>query len=289
MRIFLAIAIGLVLTACSIIERKIMDGKAMMSPLHRKLESLSNDSVIVVAHRGDSGVYPENTLPAFESALRVGAEMVELDFRQTADGELVCLHDHTLDRTTDADERSSRRDIQINGVEFAALDDVDAGTWKDARFAGTRVPTLEAALRCIQQGAVTMIEHKSGDASRLVELLRKLDLVDEVLVQSFDWAWLREMRELEPRLTLAALGGQKGKRELTPELLAEIAGIGAIMVHWNHRHLSADDVRTLDSSGYMSCVYTADDVADFERLVEAGVDAITTNQPARLLEYREQN
>jgi glycerophosphoryl diester phosphodiesterase len=251
---------------------------AQRTPLAARLARQAAAAPLCVAHRGASATHPENTIAAFAAALAAGADMVELDFRQTRDGTLVCLHDRTVDRTTDGPRRLGRDEIAVDALDLADLAPLDAGAWKGPDHAGARIPTLADALAAIQPGAVTMIEHKDGEPERLVDLLRRLDLVDEVLVQSFDWRWLAAVRRLEPRLTLGALGSG----EPTAERLAEIDSLGVAMVHWNAQHLTLGALAGLQQRGYLVCVYTVD--ADLELLgcIAAGLDAITTDLPGRL-------
>ena len=250
--------------------------------LSEQLMQFANSSTIVVAHRGDSASHPENTIPAFESAVSAGAGMVELDFYQTKDGILVCFHDGTLKRTTDSVAVFSDGERGIADYTLAELSRLDAGSWKEPRFAGTRIPTLESALRTIQSGSVTMIEHKGGEAEVLVDLLRRMGLIDSVLVQSFDWDFLIAAHHLEPNLTLAALGGTKSTPEPRGEVLTELQRTHCAMVHWSFEKLTPEDVRVLHSRGYLVAAYTLNEIDEFDRAVAMGVDAITTDYPARL-------
>lgn len=256
--------------------------------LSRKLHALATDTTITVAHRGDSGDFPENCLPAFESAVSKAAEMVELDFHQTADQQLVCIHDATLDRTTDSRLRLGQNNLKVAKLSLSKLQELDAGTWKHQKFAGTRIPTLEAALATIQAGSVTMIEHKAGDAQTLVTLLRKLDLIHDVLVQSFHWSFLEQVHALEPQITLAALGGSKKYPTPSAEALDRIERTHSSMVHWSFKRLTKEHVTELHKRGYLVCVYTLDRVEDFEKAISMGVDAITTNRPSRLRRHLKQ-
>lgn len=255
-------------------------GLAMQTELSQQLAAAARRRPLVVAHRGASGVAPENTLAAFREALGRDADLVELDFRATADGTLVCLHDATLDRTTDAAQQLGRDNVAIESLDLEALQEFDAGSWKSASFAGERIPTLDAALDTILAGAVPMIEHKAGPAEALVELLRRKGLVDRVLVQSFDWDWLARVRELEPRLTLAALGS----RRLDEERLQRIEDLGVSMVHWNHQDLRLADITHLRGVDQLVCVYTVNPDLVMLGCLGAGLDAITTDHPRRLLE-----
>src|SRR3990172_9877913 len=94
---------------------------------------------VVIAHRGASGSCPENTLAAFRRAAALGADMIELDVQLTRDGEVVVIHDWTLDRTTSGTG-------PVRACSLAELRRLDAGAWFDAAFAGERVPTLGEVL-----------------------------------------------------------------------------------------------------------------------------------------------
>lgn len=274
MRTTLGLSIVLTLFSCQSTSR--------LSRTERILGS-SPDAPLVVAHRGNSSAFPENTLPAFQSAVRQRSQIVELDFFESSDGVLFCMHDKTLDRTTDAAARLGKRKIATGSLPMARLAELDAGSWKSAAFAGTRIPTLARAIDAILPTALPMIEHKAGSARRLVELLRRKGVVDSVLVQSFDWEWLADVAALEPRLALAALGSG----ELDAKRLRKIAALGVRMVHWKSADLSASDVHSLHGDGYLVCVYTANDAVDLMRAVAIGCDAITTDHPARLTALNE--
>jgi glycerophosphoryl diester phosphodiesterase len=192
---------------------------------------------------------------------------------------LVCLHDATLDRTTDARTVLGGQRIAVASRTFADLQRLDAGRWKAKRFAGIRVPTLAAALDCIQPRAITMIEHKAGKAEDLVALLREKRLVANVIVQSFDWDWLATVHRLEPKLTIAALSDDP----VTPARLDDVARTGASILHWDHRILTVDDIAEMRRRGFLTCVYTVDADVALIGCARAGLDLVTTNRPGRLV------
>ena len=253
-------------------------GGARTTALLSKLGKLAAKAPITVAHRGASHEFPENTLPAFRAAGQAGATMIELDFRQTSDGVLVCLHDRTLDRTTDCEGKLKRKKVNIDSVTLADLRQLDAGIWKGRRFAGTRIPTLEEALQVIQKDCTTMIEHKAGEPEVLVKLLRKLDLVGDVLVQSFDWEFLERVHRLEPKLAIAALGS----KEIDSDLLRAARRTGAGMLHWQSRRLTIEQVQLAHQLGYLVGAYTLNSDIEFFGAAAIGLDAITTDRPDRL-------
>lgn len=249
---------------------------AASSPFER-LQRL--DPFVVVAHRGDSSAYPENTEAAFRAAVRSGAPMVEFDVFQSKDGAWVCMHDLTLDRTTDASVRLGRRGVRVDALTLAELRELDAGSWFGEAFRGARVATLEEAITAIAP-AIPMIERKGGDARALVEELRRLDVIDDVLVQSFDWEWLEQVHAAEPRLLIGALGGD----DPTPERLAGVARTGAQVVHWGHDRLTEAAAQWVLASGRLLCVYTVDDEEEFRRCLGLGCQMVTTNRPAHFVE-----
>ncbi len=167
---------------------------------------VARDGVLIIAHRGDSKVCPENTLPAFSSAVQAGSDLVELDYYHSADGVPVVFHDGDLDRTTNACRLWGGTKIKLADKSLAELRGLDAGDWFDAKFAGTKIPTLDEALDMIQNGSMTLIERKDGDPQTCVDLLDKKKLRDQVVVQAFDWEFLAGCHKIAPDVVLGALG-----------------------------------------------------------------------------------
>ena len=233
-------------------------------------------SILVIAHRGDSKVAPENTLPAFASAVTAGADLVELDYLHSADGIPVVCHDDDLDRTTDACARWGGTKIMLASKSLAELQTLDAGKWFDKKFAGTRLPTLDEALDTIQAGSMTLIERKEGDPSTCVELLKRKKLHDRVVVQSFDWDYLEGCHKLDKNLVIAALG----HKEFTAQKLDQIARTGARIVAWEAKHTNASTIGAIHAKGYKAWVWTVDEPEQVKELVRAKIDGIITNRPA---------
>ncbi|MEC7584759.1 MAG: glycerophosphodiester phosphodiesterase family protein [Planctomycetota bacterium] len=249
-------------------------------PLFADLEEKAARNTLTVAHRGASKAFPENTLLAFREAIKRGAPIVELDVHQTKDGVWVVLHDRTLDRTTNAREVFGETKVAVRDRTWKELEELDAGSWKGDKFAGEPVPSLEQALALILPDAVPMIERKGGSADSLVALLQKLEVVDKVLVQSFDWPWLVRANEREPRLVIGALSDLP----ITPRLLDEMAQTGARFAHWDHTRLTVDDCRELHRRGLLVCVYTVNPDVVLLGAAALGCDMITTDRPGRLEE-----
>lgn len=243
----------------------------------------------MIGHRGFPAFAPENTLPSFELALGAGVDLVELDYRQSADGELLVIHDADLDRTTDARLRWGGKHIKVEHRTALEIRSLDAGSWFDPKYRGTQVPFLSEALELIQRGAVPLLERKSGDVEAISRLLESKRLVGRVVVQSFDWPFLRALHERMPEQPLAALGPLGGvpgvKRtpgvfgQLTSRWLRLLSKTGAGVVVWN-KQLSKASVRQAHQQGLKVWVYTIDRPELARRLLEMGVDGLITNNPA---------
>jgi glycerophosphoryl diester phosphodiesterase len=233
--------------------------------------------VLIIAHRGDSAVAPENTLPAFISAINAGADMVELDYLHSADAVPVVIHDEELDRTTNARPLWGKSKRRVADTSLADLKRLDAGSWFSPRFAGTSIPTLAEALDTIQAGSMTVIEHKHGDPAACVALLKERNALERVVVQSFDWDFLDGVHRLAPEVVITALG----EKTLTSEHLDRIDRLGALAVGWEDAFLSAEAIAAIHARHCKAWVWTVDDPARIVQLVGAKIDGIITNRPAR--------
>jgi glycerophosphoryl diester phosphodiesterase len=240
---------------------------------------ITSPRVLVIAHRGNSSVAPENTLPAFQSALDAKADLVELDYYHSADGALVVMHDKALDRTTNAEKLLGKTKLPVADLPVAELKQLDAGAWFDAQFGGTRIPTLVEALDLIQSRSVTLIERKAGDAPALIRLLEEKKLIDQVVVQAFDWQFVVECRRLSPRLALGTLSG----KDATPEELRAAAATGADLIVWDYKKIDREQIEQIHKLGKKAWAYTIDDPQRAAQLIAAGIDGIITNKPAELL------
>ena len=246
------------------------------------LALVSQPKVLIIAHRGNSSVFPENTLPAFESGVQVGADLVELDYHHSLDGIPVVLHDEILSRTTDADDLFGKPEPLVHQFPIAELIRLDAGAWFDLKFAGTRLPTLEESLGMIQKGSVTLVERKAGDAATCIKLLEKQKLLDRLVVQSFDWEYVSQCRQLAPHLVLAALGS----KPLNEKRLEMAIATGAQIIAWDHKEISRREIEAIHARGKRAWVWTVDDPDRARALITAGIDGIITNVPETMIRVR---
>lgn len=253
------------------------------------LDLIARQRPLVVGHRGYCQVAPENTLPSFRLALAAGADLVELDYHHTKDGKLVVIHDADLDRTTDATNRWAEKKIKVATKTAAEIQSLDAGGWFAPKYAGTPIPLLADALDMIQAGGITLIERKAGAPPDCIRLLRDKGLINRVVVQAFDWEYLRTFHELEPEQVLGALGppahlsnGNKPMgmaKELSPAWLDELQKTGAKIAVWNDK-VSRDAVRQAHQRGLKVWVYTINEPAAANKLLDMGVDGLITDNTA---------
>jgi glycerophosphoryl diester phosphodiesterase len=250
------------------------------------LDLISSKRPLIIGHRGYCQLAPENTLSSFKLAMAAGADLVELDYHETNDGKFIVIHDSELDRTTDAARRWAQRRIKVASKTAAEIQSLDAGSWFDPKYAGTKIPLLAEALDTIQQESVTLIERKHGDPNSCIDLLRNKKLINQVIVQSFDWEFLRQFHEQEPDQVLGALGpptlladGKKpfGRhKKLSSAWLDDLQKTGAKVAVWN-RQLSKLAVQLSHERGLKVWVYTINDPALANRLLDIGVDGLITN------------
>lgn len=267
---------------------KLIDGAELPAGNNVAERLLGEDRPLVIAHRGYSIFAPENTLASFELALAAGADLVELDYHHSKDGIPVVIHDATLDRTTDANDRLSASKIRVDARSAAEITSLDAGSWFSARFSAEKPPLLADALDFIQKKGVTLIERKAGDAATCVELLKKKNLVNQLIVQAFDWEYLADFHKLEPKQVLGALGppstkeGRKltdDEKKLNPAWIDQAKATGARAVVWS-RAVSKEAIDYAHGKDLKVWVYTINEASLANQLLDAGVDGIITDNPA---------
>lgn len=248
----------------------------------------------ITAHRGLPGRWPENTLLSFDHACKHQPDWLELDFHATADGQLVCLHDAKLDRHLQPAHEHLRGRL-IGEIALSELTDVDMGSWKDASFAHVRLCTLAQVFeRYLKDDASKeawqprfMIEHKSGTAVQLMAVLRDHPpRPGSVLVQSFDWQFLANLRQLDATIPLGLLGSRRDARMMHAPVIQEAKAIGATFVNWDTTLTSAD-VTALHVNDLLAGVYTLNTPAQWQQAWADGVDIITTDRCDAMRTWRE--
>lgn len=230
--------------------------------------------VLRVGHRGARGHAPENTFASFNLAVEMGVSAVETDVHLSKDGAVVLIHDHTVDRTTD-------KQGYVKDMTLSQLKSLDAGKWYDARYEGERIPELGEFLdwACEWDVAVAL-EIKNGPiyypgiAAKVVQALRKHDMLSRAIIISFDHPVLLEAQQIEPELTTGIL---YAARLVDPAAAARAAGAVALHPHW--AYVTPDLVQTAHAAGLAVSPWCPNDAPTIKRLSDMGVDSIGTDYP----------
>ena len=156
---------------------------------------MDNHHIELVCHKGANKVAPENTYAAAQQCIDRGAGTVEVDVWTSRDGELVLMHDDTVDRTTDG----SGHVMALTAAELARL---DAGSWFGAAFAGERIPVLGDFLEWVKGRARLFLDVKFAHPQQLLDLLARTGMHDECFIWSGSDAWMELLHDLDPSMAL---------------------------------------------------------------------------------------
>lgn len=236
-----------------------------------------------IAHRGASAVAPANTLSAFEKAVELGADGIELDVHLSADGVPVVIHDFTVDATTDGHGR-------VADMTLAQLKRLDAGSYFDPTFAGERIPTLEEALTVIAINSLLLnVELKTtslrddGLERAVIACIERSTIqhgeafANQVLLSSFNPFSLRRAKRIAPHIPVGLLYAPDLPLPLRRAWLAFLAPHEAR--HPEHTMVNARYMAWARQRGYRVNTWTVDDPDEMHRLIGLGVDSIITNVP----------
>ncbi|SDD86790.1 glycerophosphodiester phosphodiesterase [Paraburkholderia lycopersici] len=232
----------------------------------------------VAAHRGGGTLAPENTLAGLRTGASFGHTMVEFDAKLSADNVVFLLHDDTVERTSNGYGAAAH-------MRYAELAALDAGSWRDARFAGEPMPTLaQVAAFCRESGLAANVEIKpcagrdaetgrivGAETARLWAEDTKADIAP--LLSSFSYAALEAARESAPDLPRGLLF-----ERVPADWRAQTAALGCLSLHASHRHLDEALVERIKSAGLFILAYTVNDLDRARQLVRWGVDTICTDR-----------
>lgn len=264
--------------------------------------------ISVQGHRGARGILPENTLPAFAQAVQVGADFLELDIGVTRDGVLIITHDPFLNPRIQRwkNGKAIAPETAIHALSLEEIRGIDCGSLKNPEFPrqsicpGEGIPTLAELFESIAKlehpnakKIIFNIELKSvpaGDgwlqpkpkkfASLVLALVRKFQMRERVVLQSFDHRVLAEIRKLDKKIFLSALFSDNSLDYL---LVAKRLGVQAISAHMHW--ITRADVLALQRKKIQVFVWTANEERDWQRLAKLGVDSIISDYPEELLRF----
>ncbi|MBN8191306.1 glycerophosphodiester phosphodiesterase [Bacillus sp. NTK074B] len=257
--------------------------------------SMNDNKIINIAHRGGSGYAPEHTLPSYEVGDELGGDYIELDLQMTKDGELIAMHDETLDRTTDG--TGLVKDYTLE--EIKAL---DAGSWfndmypdkANSEYEGLKVQTLEEIIQHFGENKRYYIETKSpevypGMEKKLLKILDEYNLTrqngpsSKVIIQSFSEASLHKIHDMNEDIPLVQLIDYKTDATITDRELNHYEEY-AVGLGMSFKKIDEEYVDKVRDHDLLIHPYTVLEKEDMKRLIDWGVTGMFTNYPDRLQE-----
>jgi glycerophosphoryl diester phosphodiesterase len=229
--------------------------------------------VLRVGHRGARGHAPENTFASFDLARAMGVSAVETDVHLSKDGEVVLIHDHTVDRTTNGSG-------YVKDMTLGELKQLDAGSWYDPRFAGQQIPTLAELLAWAHDSVGVALEIKNGPiyypgiAGRVIRLLKDHGMERQAILLSFDHLVLREAKMIAPEVATGILYVGRFVDEVG---VARAAGADALHPNW--AFVTPDLVEQAHAAGLAVSPWCPNDLPTLRLLSQMGVDSIGTDYP----------
>lgn len=255
--------------------------RAVFLAVFVSLTSASGYSYEIVAHRGASGVAPENTLAAIRAAEEQGSDYVEIDLHMTADGHVIVLHDSTVDRTSNGKGK-------VGEMMLADVQALDAGSWFSKEFAGARIPTLEEIFRSAGKETKLILELKSGSEKypeierKVVELIEQFRMSNRIVLKSFNPVILNTFEKIAPEIPrlyvlVADLGLVSVDTTLRFRKMLSIKNVDFYQVH--KLFVTKALVKKVRAAGKKLIAWGVKP-KDREKMVRLGVDIIEVDYPA---------
>ena len=237
---------------------------------------LRSGRILLGGHRGNAAECPENTLASFRSAIELGVDVIECDVHLTDDRQLAVIHDHLIDRTTDGSGL-------VRDYTMAELKRFDAGSWKDAKFAGERIPSLDEVLAVAKGKVGVAIEIKNlplpypGIEEVVVKAVKQAGMEQEVVVISFDHRSIKRIGELDGAITTGVLDAARPVDVLR---MLDDADADVFCPQW--ASIDPATAAELHDAGKLVGVWTVDDGFGLAWSKALPVNAIYTNNPREI-------
>ncbi|HJZ39618.1 MAG TPA: glycerophosphodiester phosphodiesterase family protein [Bacteroidales bacterium] len=227
-----------------------------------------------IAHRGESGLAPENTLAAFRLAWELNAEAVELDIHLSKDNRVMVIHDGDTKRT-------SGKDLEVKNTLSDDLRKLDVGLFKDSAYKNEKIPYLEEAIATIPHNKKLIIEIKSGPdvLPSLEKIVTSSEKKEQLVFIAFDWQTILDAKKLFPENRCYWLSNNK------KEVLEKMDDAAAADLDGLDLHFLVIDEALMQKARLLNLdiiAWTVDNPVEAKRLIHLGVKAITTNHTARL-------
>jgi len=231
------------------------------------------------AHRGGRRWAPENTLAAFKRSIDLGVDGIELDIHKCKSGELVVIHDDTVDRTTGGTGR-------VKDMTWQELSALDAGTWYDKKFAGEKLPLLQQVLDLVDGKLTINVEIKNcptvypGIENDLIKMLDQYKYPDKIVISSFDHQIIHNIHQKTKRYKLALLGDS-----IVFNLPAYADSVGAKCWNPDFDCVRTDSVKAAHDHDLEINTWTVNKAEDWQHACDLHVDTIITDDPEGLKSF----
>ena len=287
---FAAPAVAVVLAGCAFYA-VLSRSRGERVPEHRYFQDDAGRP-LVIAHRGGAGLWPENTLYAFERAAASGVDVIETDVRASSDGELVIFHDESVGRTTDGSGPVGSMTLaELKRLDAAHRFSTDGGRTFPLRAKGVTIPTLREVFAAFPRMRFNVEPKQSAPslAAPLCRLIREYGMTGRVLVASFNGTTIEEFRRVCPEVATSASTGEAANfLALHGAGLADSYGpvMQALQVPERAgglRVLTRGFVEAAHGRGLRVHAWTVNDEGEMRRLIELGLDGVMTDYPDRLL------
>lgn len=226
------------------------------------------DTTTIVAHRGAAGKAPENTMASVRQAIEDGADWVEIDVQESADGEVMVIHDSDFMKLANVN-------LKVWEGTAAQIATIDVGSWFDPAFSDERVPTLRQVLEAARGKAGVVIElkyygHDERLEQRVADIVDAMEMASDVAVMSLDYAGVLRMRALRPDWTIGLLSATA---------IGDLTRLDADFLAVNMGMATPAFVRHAQGNGKQLYVWTVNDPVSMSRMMSIGVDGIITDEP----------
>ena len=230
--------------------------------------------VVAISHRGEHLVRPENTMPAYQEAIRVNADFIEVDVQTTSDGKLVLSHDATVDRCTNGTGR-------VNAMTFEQVEALDAGIKKGPEFAGVKIPTFDEVLDLARGKIGIYVDIKNASAQDLVSHIDGHGMTEHVVMYCRP-ALCKQIQDLNPKLKVMPESNTVEHSHMLVDMLhPKVIAFGA--GDWKPEIIAVS--KDAHAEVYVDRMGTTDGPEGWQTAIDMGADGIQTDRPGPLVEY----
>ena len=264
------------------------------------IKKVRNTEFEIIAHKGASGLAPENTLAAMQIALDLNVDMIEIDVRHTADEEIIVFHDQFLDRVT-RDSLGNQVTGDVHDFTLEEIKQFEVGSWFDSKFADQKIPTLKEVLDLVDGKCKVLIEIKHMDhphyhdfSDKLVDVVREeRNGFDWVILQSYEQKYLDEAHAYDDRIQTKKILIGEDSTPLIAFYVETRVHLGRSEKHEqftslnpHYSTLSPRRVFRMHARGFRVYTYPVNDRDMMIKMLNMGVDGIITDFPDRLMQLR---